>query len=61
MGVIRSMRTRDGRWRVYVYDDHSAELCDDHGRVVLGRVPLHEVGKRLAEEGVGGDDLVADD
>jgi hypothetical protein len=57
--VIDCARTRDGRWRVYIHDDHTAELCDDRGRLVSGRLPIYEIARRLAELGVAGDDLVS--
>lgn len=54
------MRTRDGRYRVYIHDDQTAALGDDRGRLLTERVPLYEVGRRLAELGVDPDDLVPD-
>ena len=51
------MRTRDGRLRVYIYQDQTAELVDEHGVTLLGRVPLYDIGRRLAELGFAGNDL----
>jgi hypothetical protein len=55
--VAACMRTRDGRLRVYIYQDQTAELVDKHGVTLLGRVPLYEIGRCLAELGVAGNDL----
>jgi hypothetical protein len=58
--VIGCARTRDGRWRVYLHDDHTGQLCDHRGRLVSGRLPIYQIGRRLAELGVHGTDLVSE-
>jgi hypothetical protein len=52
------MATTDGRWRVLIFDDQTAQLVDAGGRSVMGdRQPLYRIGQRLAELGFAGDDL----
>jgi hypothetical protein len=58
--IVGCLCTRDGRWRVYLHDDHTAELVDRHGHPVTGRVPMYQVGQRLAALGIAVDDLVPD-
>lgn len=54
MSVVSSARTPDGRYRVYLHEDQTAEVCEVRGHsnvVVLGRSPLHRVTDWLAEKG----------
>lgn len=57
MAVQQTMRTRDGRLRVHIYDDQSAEMSDAQGRLLTERVPLYQVGQKLTELGVRLDEL----
>jgi hypothetical protein len=52
--------TADGRYRVYLYPDHTAELSDIRGRKVSGREPLFLMGRKLVELGYGIDELIAE-
>lgn len=54
------MRTQDGRLRVYLYTDQTAQIADGNGAVLTDRLPLFAIGHRLAAMGVDGDELVAD-
>ena len=51
-------RTADGRFRVYIYRNQTAELCDANGRVLVERAPMYVIIRALAEYGVAGDDLI---
>ena len=59
--VVRGVHTRDRRWRLLIHHDQSAELIDERGNIVLCRVPMYQIGERLAELGVSSDDLVPDE
>ncbi len=50
------MKTKDGVYRVHVYEGQTAELRGPMGLVVKGR--LHRVTDRLAKLGYAWDDLV---
>jgi hypothetical protein len=56
--VVGCAVTPDGKWRVYLFDDHRAELADAKGRIRYGPAPIYRIADRLAELGYGGDDLV---
>lgn len=56
--LVRVMRTIDGRLRVDVYADQTAKILTAAGTTIVGREPLFRIGRRLAELGVAGDDLV---
>jgi hypothetical protein len=60
MAVAKVMRTRDGRYRIYIYDDHTALMCDQRGKTILGRTEMYKISERLAELDVRGDDLIED-
>jgi hypothetical protein len=54
VGVVAAMRTSDGKYRVYLHEDQTAELCEVRGKtnlLVLGRSPLNRVTDWLAEKG----------
>lgn len=57
MGVLRVWVTADRRWRVELRDDGRYDLRL-RGSLVLGRATLDRVAARVAEDGVGPDDLV---
>lgn len=57
VGVARVWVTADQRWRVELRDDGHYELRM-HGSLVLSQATLDRVAARLAEEGVGPDDLL---
>jgi hypothetical protein len=61
MSVVFSAHTPDGRWRVYLYHDQTADLYNERRFVVLHRVSLRTVGEYLAAHGVDPDDLVPDE
>lgn len=52
------MRTADGRYRVYLHADQTAELGDANGRLVSGRLPLYRIGQLLADYGYDVEHLV---
>lgn len=54
------MRTRDGRYRVYLHHDHTAELSDQTGKIILSRTQMYRISQYLAELGIKGDDLIED-
>jgi hypothetical protein len=56
--VEQCVRTADGRYRVYLYPDQTAELGDANGRLVSGRGPLYRIGKLLDDYGYGMEDLI---
>lgn len=58
--VLTCARTSDGRYRVYLYPDQTAELGDAEGRLLSARKPLYRIGKTLAELGIDPSDLVYD-
>jgi hypothetical protein len=58
--VVTCARTSDGRYRVYLYPDQTAELGDDQGRLLSGREPLYRIGQALAELDIDPSDLVYD-
>lgn len=58
--VEHVMRTQDGRIRVYLYTDQTAEITDSRGSVLTDRMSIHLVGRRLAAMGVDSSELVAD-
>ncbi len=58
--VIRHYVTRDRRYRVFLHEDQTAELCHANGQQITGRVVLHVVADRLVTLGVGLDDLIED-
>lgn len=51
------MKTADGRFRVYIYADQTAELCDGNSRLLVGRCPMYKIAAKLAEMGVDSADL----
>jgi hypothetical protein len=40
-------RTVDSRFRVYIYRNQTAELCDEHGRVLVERRPAETSATQL--------------
>lgn len=52
------MKTADGRYKVYIYDDQTAELRGARGMLIAGRRTLGKIGVVLAEMGIDGSDLV---
>jgi hypothetical protein len=56
--VVACMETPDGKIRVYLHDDQTAQLADENGTMLQGdRQPLYLIGAWLAERGFSGDDL----
>jgi hypothetical protein len=54
VAVVGSVQTRDGKYRVYLHEDQTAELCEVRGRsnhTVIGRSPLPRITDWLAEKG----------
>jgi hypothetical protein len=43
---------------VLLHEDQTAELCDERGRIIVGRSPMHGVGAHLVELGYDPADLV---
>lgn len=41
-----------------LHEDQTAELCDDRGRIIIGRSPLHKISAKLVELGYDIVDLV---
>ena len=57
--VTAVMTTTDGKIRVYLYEDQTAEVSDERGVLLHGRAPLYKIGRILADEyGVTSSDLV---
>jgi hypothetical protein len=40
-------RIRDGKQRIHVYPDRTAELTNDRGVLIFGRAPLYRITDRL--------------
>jgi hypothetical protein len=51
--------TTDGRYRVYVYVDQTAELRGERGQLIAGRALMHKITDKLAELGVDSADLTS--
>ena len=58
--VVPCPRASDGRYRVYLYPDQTAELRDAQSRLLSGREPLYRIGQALAELNIDPSDLVHD-
>lgn len=52
------MKTADGRHKVYIYADQTAELRGERGVLIAGRRTLGKIGAVLAEMGIDSADLV---
>lgn len=51
------MKTADGQYKVYIYDDQTAELRGERGMLIAGRQMLYKIGAVLAEMGIDSADL----
>ena len=49
---------RTAGFRVYIYRNQTAELCDERGRVLVERAPMYVIIQALAERAIAGDDLI---
>lgn len=58
--LVRVMRTADRRLRVDLFDDQTAQILTAGGTTIVGRSPLFRIGRRLAEMGFAGPDLIPD-
>ena len=58
--LVRVMHTIDGRLRVDVFEDQTAQILTTGGTTIVGRSPLFRIGRRLAEMGFAGADLIPD-
>ena len=54
------MHTHDGRLRVYIHEDQTAEISDGKGALLSAGHPLYVIGERLAAMGIDSDDLIQD-
>lgn len=57
----RWARTVDGRYHVLLHADQTAEITNERGTTLVGRLPLFEIAVRLLDLGVDTADLVSDD
>lgn len=59
--VVPCPLASDGRYRVYLYPDQTAELGDAaQSRLLSGREPLYRIGQALAELNIDPSDLLHD-
>lgn len=54
------MRTADGKYRIELFADQTAQIYGATGVALTGRRPLYQIAERLLEYGIDADVLVPD-
>lgn len=52
------MKTADGRYKVYIYVDQTAEIRGERGMLIAGQRTLGKIGVVLAQMGIASADLL---